>query len=163
VVTNPAPDLVLTSTAGKSRPIHDWLTVFHMLFVAVDPANHQSSWIVPTAARILTNYDDADCRVAWVVAGYPEDARRLLGRWATDILTFSDPQLTAIKGFGLERLPAIVHLGIDGAVVNAVEGWDPPAWHDLTVTLSDKMRWSRPVIPLPKDPGPFPGAPLPKR
>lgn len=133
------------------------------MFVAVDPNNQRSAWIVPTAGRILSNYEEADCRVAWLVTGTAEDARQLLGRWASDILTFTDPDLTAVRGFGIQSLPAIVHLGIDGQVVNAVEGWDPLAWRELTVELSDLMGWSRPVIPLPKDPGPFAGAPLPSR
>ena len=80
---------------------------------------------------MLYDYEQADCRVAWLVAGDAADARRLLGRSAND-LVFVDPELTAVKGFGLSTLPAIVHLGIDGTVVNAVEGWDPLAWRALT-------------------------------
>ncbi len=162
MATNPAPDLVLTPTTGHARTVREWLTTFHLLFVAVDPANVRSRWIVPTAARVLFEYEQADCRVAWLVAGDGADARRLLGRWASEILTFVDPELTAIKGFGLETLPAIVHLGMDLAIVNSVEGWDPPAWRDLTTELSRRMSWSRPHIPAPGDPGPFAGAPLPR-
>jgi len=66
-----------------------------------------------------------------------------------------------IKGFGLGTLPAIVHVGQDLTVVNAVEGWDPVAWRALTTTLSRQMSWSRPLLPSPGDPGPFAGAPLP--
>lgn len=162
MVTNPAPDLVLTPIGGAGRPVRGWLTVFHLFLVVVDPGNDRSTWLVPTAARILTNYDQADCRVAWLVAGYPDDARRLLGRWARDILTFVDPELTAVKGFGLERLPAAIHLGMDGHVVNSAEGWDPPAWRRLTQELSRIVSWSHPVIPGPRDPAPFEGAPLPR-
>lgn len=141
--------------------MRQWLTVFHLLFVAVDPANDRSAWIVPTAGRVLTGYEQADCRVAWLVAGTPAEARRFLGRWAREILTFADPDLTAVAAFGLSSLPAIVHLGMDGTVVNAVEGWDPAAWRRLTAELSRILRWSHPAIPMPTDPGPFPGAPLP--
>jgi hypothetical protein len=143
--------------------VKGWLTVFHLFLVAVDPDNERSAWIVPTAARILTNYDQADCRVAWLVGGYAEDARRLLGRWAHDILTFVDPDLTAVRSFGLTSLPAAVHLGMDGQVVNAAEGWDPPAWRALTQELSRIVHWSHPLIPGPRDPAPFAGAPLPSR
>jgi hypothetical protein len=129
--------------------------------VAVDPTNARSRWVVPTAARVLTEYEQADCRVAWLVAGDAGDAHRFLGRWATDVLTFADPALTAVRGFGLQTLPAIVHLGMDGTVVNAVEGWDPPAWRNLTSELSRQMGWSRPLLPGPGDPGAFAGAPLP--
>lgn len=137
-----------------------WLTTFHLFFVAVDPTSVPSAWLVPTAARILTSYQEADCRVAWLVAGTAEEARRFLGRWASEILTFVDPDYEAIKAFGLDSLPAAVHLGMDGTVVNAAEGWDPPAWRDLTTRLSDIVSWSKPLIPSPSDPAPFAGDPL---
>jgi hypothetical protein len=162
VATNPAPDLALVPITGHSRTVREWLTTFHLLFVAVDPASVRSRWIVPTAARVLFEYEQADCRVAWLVAGDPADARKLLGRWATDIMTFVDPELTTIKGFGITTLPAIVHVGMNLDIVNAVEGWDPMAWRDLTTELSRRMSWSRPHIPTLTDPGPFEGAPLPK-
>ena len=66
----------------------------------------------------------------------------------------------AVKAFGLGSLPAIVHLGMDGHIVNAVEGWDAMAWRALTIDLSRIVDWTRPVLPAPRDPGPFPGAPL---
>jgi len=163
VATNPPPELVLTSLAGKARSVREWLTTFHLVLVALDPFNPRSQWIVPTATRILADYDDADCRVAWLVGGDAVDAKRLLGRKADDILTFCDPELTAVRGFGLTTLPAIVHLGMDCQVVNASEGWDPPAWRILTQELSRVVGWTRPVVPGPKDPGAFAGAPVPAR
>ncbi|HEV3402300.1 MAG TPA: hypothetical protein VG078_10810 [Acidimicrobiales bacterium] len=162
MATNPPPDLVLSSINGQGRTVRQWLVTFHLLFVAVDPDNDRSSWIVPTAARVLTGYEQADCRVAWLVAGTAADARRFLGRWASDVLTFADPDLAVVRAFGLGSLPAIVHVGMDGSVVNAVEGWDPAEWRRLTAELSRIVGWSRPVIPLPSDPGPFAGAPLPR-
>ena len=162
VATNPAPDLALVPVSGKPRTVRELLTTFHLLLVAVDPANVRSRWIVPTAARVLFEYEQADCRVGWLVAGDGPDARKLLGRWGSEIMTFVDPELTAIKGFGLQTLPAIVHVGQTLEIVNAVEGWDPPAWRDLTKELSRQMSWSRPHIPAPGDPGPFDGAPLPR-
>jgi hypothetical protein len=162
VATNPAPDLVLVPLSGKPRTLRELLTTFHLLLVAVDPANLRSRWIVPTAARVLFEYEQADCRVAWLVAGDGADARKLLGRWASEIMTFVDPELAAIREFGLQTLPAIVHVSQTLEVVNAVEGWDPPAWRDLTRELSKRMSWSRPHIPAPGDPGPFDGAPLPR-
>lgn len=163
VATNPAPDLSLTPLTGHVRTVREWLTTFHLLFVAVDPTNLRSRWIVPTAARVLKEYDGADCRVAWLVSGGDAaDARKLLGRWAKEITTFVDPELTIAKGFGLATLPAIVHVNMNLTVVNAVEGWEPMAWRDLTKELSRQMSWSRPHIPVPADPGPFDGAPLPR-
>jgi hypothetical protein len=162
VATNPPADLVLTPISGRARTVREWLTTFHLLFVAVDPTGLRSKWIVPTAARVLSEYEQADCRVAWLVTGDAGDARRLLGRWATEIMTFTDPELVAVKAFGITTLPAIVHLNMDLTVVNAVEGWDPPAWKTLTTELSRHMSWSRPHIPAPGDPGPFAGGPLPR-
>ena len=162
MATNPPADLVLTPISGRARTVREWLTTFHLLFVAVDPNGLRSKWIVPTAARVLSEYEQADCRVAWLVTGDAGDARRLLGRWATEIMTFTDPELVAVQAFGITTLPAIVHLNMDLTVVNAVEGWDPPAWKTLTTELSRHMSWSRPHIPAPGDPGPFAGGPLPR-
>lgn len=134
-----------------------WLTIFHLVFVALDPFNERSAWLVETSGRILTNYDQADCRVAFLVGGTASEAREFLGHWATDILTFADPDLTAIHGFGLQTLPAIVHLAGDGSIVNAVEGWDPPAWRTLSERLSAIVDWRGPLIPGPRDPAPFAG------
>lgn len=162
VATNLAPDLAFVPVSGHPRTIRELLTTFHLLLVAVDPSNVRSKWIIPPAARTLFEYEQADCRVGWLVAGDASDARKLLGRWAKDITTFVDPELTSIKALGLEKLPAIVHVSQTLEIVNAVEGWDPPAWRALTVELSRRMKWSRPHIPAPGDPGPFEGAPLPR-
>jgi hypothetical protein len=158
---NPPPDLQLTSLRGDSRTVTDWLTVFHLLVVAVNPYDHRSAWIVPTAARILTGYEQADCRVAWLVTGTTEDTRLFLGHWADDILTFVDPDAEAVRALGLETLPAAIHLAHDGTVVNAVEGWQPLEWRAMAANLSRIAGWSLPVIPGPRDPGPFEGAPVP--
>jgi len=163
VAAGPSLDLVLTSTNGRSRSLREWLTTFHLVLVALDPYNSRSRWILATAGRILSDYDQADCRVAWLLGGDASDARRFLGKRATDILTFVDPELVAVRGFGLATLPAIVHIGMDGQVVNAVEGWDPPAWRRLTTELSRVVGWTQPLVPGPRDPGPFAGAPVPQR
>src|SRR5947209_20563556 len=123
VATNPPLDLVLTPINGLGRSINAWLSMFHLVFVALDPRNERSRWILDTASRIFDTYDEADCRVAWLVGGDAADARRFLGDRADEVLTFLDPDYAAIRAFGLSSLPAIVHLGMDGTVVNAVEGW----------------------------------------
>lgn len=158
MASDPPPDLLLTPLNGRGRSVSQWLTTFHLLFVAVDPYARQSRWIVPTAARVLSAFEQADCRVAWLVTGPPMECRRLLGRWASEILTFSDPDREAAEGFGLARLPALVHLGIDGTIVGACEGWDPPAWREITQRVAKMMAWTAPTIPLPSDPQPFPGS-----
>ena len=136
MASDPSPDLLLAPINGRPRPVVAWLTIFHLVFVALDPFSERSAWLVETSGRILTNYDQADCRVAFLVGGTAGEAREFLGHWATDILTFADPDLTAIHGFGLQTLPAIVHLGMHGKVYAAAEGWHPAEWRTVTDGLA---------------------------
>ena len=159
MATNPPPDLTLTPINGAGRSVAQLLTTFHLCFVALDPFTNESAWILPTAARILTTFEQADVRIAWLVAGTPRECRMFLGPWAREVLTFSDPDRQAIKAFGLERLPAIVHLGMDGTIENSAEGWRPSEWRAVTDHLADVTGWKAPSYPLPKDPGPFEGSP----
>ncbi len=158
MVTTPAPDLRLEAVGGTARTLGQWLTTFHLAFVAVDPSTDESAWILPTAERILANFHEADCRVAWLVAGDEEDARDFLGPRAQRMLVFTDPDKAAIAGFGLERLPAIVHVRTDGSIAGAAEGWDPAEWRAVVNGLAKDMAWIPPAIPEPGDPGPFRGA-----
>ena len=157
--TDPQPDLVLTPINGEGRTVREWLTTFHLAFVALDPFTYESAWILETAGRILTTFDQADVRVAFLCAGTPEECRMFLGPWARDLLTFSDPERTAIKGFGLERLPAFVHLAMDGTIANSAEGWEPALWRVVADHLAKVTSWLPPVIPAAGDPGPFEGSP----
>ena len=161
MAANPSPDLLLTPMTGPGRPVSAWISMFHLVFVAIDPWDQRSRRILDTADRIFATYDDADCRVAWLVAGGASDARRHLGSRVDDVLTFLDPDFAAIRAFGLSSLPAIVHVATDGSIVNAVEGWDPPAWRNLTDHLSKVLSWTHPAVPWPTDPQPFEGVPVP--
>lgn len=160
MATNPPPDLVLSPVRGEPHQVSDWLVMFHMLMVAVDPFDERSAWLVETGGRVLSQYEQADCRVAWLVGGTAEEAQLFLGPWEKGIMTFADPELVAVQALGLSALPAIVLLALDGSVVDAVEGWDPPRWRELTSDLSRVLRWSRPSIPAPGDPAPFEGTPV---
>jgi hypothetical protein len=159
VAADPAPSLAMVTLGGASRPLEQWLTVFDLVFVAVDPATDESMWILPTAERILTKFHDADCRVAWVVTGTAEDARDFLGDRVERTLTFVDPDRALVNGFGLQRLPALVHVAIDGSLAGAAEGWDPAQWRQVVTALAKTMAWIAPVVPAPGDPPPFEGAP----
>ncbi len=64
-----------------------------------------------------------------------------------------------MKSFGLQWLPALVHLGSDGTLVGVAEGWDPPSWRGVTDNLAKLMSWKGPDIPGPRDPAPYPGSP----
>jgi hypothetical protein len=157
VASDPPADLVLTPINGEGRPIGEWLTMFDLVLVALDPFTNESAWILHTAKRILSHYDQADCRVAWLVTGTAAEARMFLGPYARDLLTFADPDRKAVEGLGLRALPAMVHLNSDGTMRNAAEGWEPKEWDALTEALSRKAAWTKPLVPAPGDPAPFPG------
>jgi len=159
VARDPSPDLVLTPVRGKPTPVAQLLTTFHLLLVVIDPFTNQSAWILPTAARILREFEQADCRIAWLVTGTAEECRMFLGPLADEIMTFADPDRVAVKEFGLERLPALVNLGMSGQVVAAAEGWHPADWKAVTDRLAKTLSWQAPTFPTPKDPGPFEGSP----
>ena len=156
---DPSPDLVLSPINGKARTIAQLLTTFHLLVAVLDPFTNESAWILATAGRILETFEQADVRIAWLVAGTPEECRMFLGPWAKRILTFADPDRVAIKELGLERLPALVHVGMNGKIAASAEGWRPPEWRAVTDPLAKIVSWAGPAIPVPKDPGPFEGSP----
>ena len=160
VASNPPSDLTLTPLRGKGIPLSGWLVQYDLLLVGIDPFTNESAWLLKTAARILETFDQADCRVGFVMAGADADeSREFLGPHAESILTFPDPDRSIIKAFGLESLPAIVHVGADGTVINSAEGWDPNRWQVVTDELARIMSWSGPVLPGPKDPNAFAGSP----
>jgi hypothetical protein len=142
---------------GEARPLPEWLTTFQLATVVLDPFTHESGWIIDTAARILKTFEGADCRVAWIVTGTPEQARMFLGPWADRLLTFVDPEREAVKALGVTHLPAFLHIRQDATVNAKAEGWDPRAWHDVAAGLATEMSWLAPVIPDIGDPAPYDG------
>lgn len=159
MVTEAPADLHLTPLNGNGLPLRGWLTTFHLVAAVLDPYTPESAWLLPTVGRILDVYDEADCRVAVIVTCTPEDARLFLGPYAEQFLTFADPDRSAVKAFGIERLPALVHVRQDLSIADVAEGWEPEQWRSLTENLSRAMSWSRPVIPAFDDPAPFAGTP----
>ncbi len=152
-------DVALTPINGDAHTLAQWLTTFHLVLGVLDPFTSESAWLLPTVARIFRVYDQADCRVAILVTCTAEEARQFLGPYAREFLTFADPDREAVKGLGLERLPAMVHIRQDLSVAGVAEGWHPDEWRSLTDELSRVMSWSRPVIPSPRDPAPYEGTP----
>ena len=75
MATNPPADLELAPLRGEPHAVSEWVGMFHLLTVAVDPFNERSAWLVETAGRILTQYEQADCRIAWLVGGTPDEAQ----------------------------------------------------------------------------------------
>ncbi len=159
MASNPPPDTILRPLNGPARPLSQYLTTFHLVVVALDPYTHESAWLIETAGRVLTTFSQADCRVGWLVAGGPDECRAFLGPWAQRFLTFADADREVIKALALERLPAIVHLGMDATVVDVAEGWNPGAWRRVTDGLARIVRWKGPSLPGPRDPAPYDGTP----
>lgn len=141
------------------RPLAQYLTTFHLVLVVLDPFTNESAWVLETAGRVLTVFSQADARVGWLVAGTAEECREFLGPWATRFLTFADPEREAIKALGLDRVPALVHLAMDGSVVSYAEGWQPPAWQAVVDELARVLSWKAPRLPDPRDPAPYDGTP----
>ena len=92
---------------GEPRTLDGWLTTFHLAVVILDPYTYESAWLLETAGRILDNFREADCRIAFVVTADADDAREFLGPWAQRILTFADPDRDLVKALGLERAAGV--------------------------------------------------------
>jgi hypothetical protein len=150
---------VLAPINGDPKTVREWLTTFHLALVVLDPYTYESAWLLETAGRVLKTFEQSDARTAFLLTCSPAEARQFLGPWAVDLLTFADPDRVAVAGFGLERLPAFVHLAMDGTIYNAAEGWDPLEWRKVADDLARVTAWKAPAIPLPGDPGPYEGSP----
>jgi len=152
-------EVKLTALGGEARTLDEWLTTFQLVMVVIDPYTHESAWLLETAGRILANFQGADCRAGWLVTADERDARRFLGPWANELLTFADPNRDLVAALELRALPALVHIRQDCAVVGVAEGWEPNEWRAITDELGRAMSWSHPTIPAAGDPGPFKGSP----
>ena len=159
MITDVPADVQLTALKGSPRTIGEWTTTFHLAIVALDPYTLESSWILETAARILRRYAEADVRVAFLATCSVEEATTFMGHFTEEFLVFADPDRVAVKAFGLEKLPAFLHVNQHHQIEAVAEGWDPEAWRVVAENLSDRMDWTVPVIPDDGDPSPFAGTP----
>jgi len=159
VASNPPPDTILRPIHGPARPLAQFLALFHLVLVVLDPFTNESAWILETAGRLLTTFIQSDCTVGWLVTASPNECREFLGPWADHFTTFSDPDRTVVKSLGLESLPAIVHLGMDASLVSSAEGWQPSEWRAVTEEVAQVVSWTGPHLPGPKDPAPYDGTP----
>lgn len=150
----------LAPLEGKARPLREWLTTFPLAPVVLDPYTHESAWLLDTARRVLANYTGAGVRPCWIVLSTAEDAREFLGPYATEFVTFADPDRAAAAGLGIEATPAFMLIRQDGAVVAKAEGWSPQGWREVAEALDGITGWLRPQLPEPGDPVPFSGVPL---
>ena len=152
-------DLLLAPLGAEARPLEEWLTTFHLATVALDPYTNESSWILPTATRILEGLRGSDARVNFLLTADVDDAKAFLGPLTEQFLVFVDPDRLAVKALGLTQLPAFVFVRVDGTVPAATEGWSGPAWRAVAEAIADATAWRPPDIPIVGDPGPFHGSP----
>jgi len=152
-------DLMLSPLGAEARPLEDWLTTFHLATVALDPYTNESSWILPTATRVLEGLRGSDARVNFLVTADESDTKAFLGPLVDRFLVFTDPDRVAVKALGLTELPAFLFIRVDGTVTAATEGWSALAWRAVADTVAAATAWSAPDIPLVGDPGPFHGSP----
>ena len=150
-------DLVLTPLHGDPRPLREWLTTFHLACVALDPYTNESSWILPTAQRVLAAFQGAAVRVNFLIACGPDEAEQFLGPLAEEFLVFCDPDRTAIKGLAIQTLPAFVFVRIDATVAACAEGWNVAEWRRVAKEIATTTQWSSPSLPDQGDPTPFAG------
>lgn len=159
MATDPSGDLVLTPLHGDPRSLDEWLTTFHFASVVLDPYTNQSSWILPTARRILYAFRGAAVRANFLMTCGPDEAREFLGPLAEEFLVFCDPDRAAVRSLGLSSLPAFVFVRGDGKLAASAEGWDPAAWRKVAREIATTTAWSYPTIPETGDPSLFEGSP----
>ena len=145
---------------GAAQPLSQWLTAFNLLIVVVARSTHESGWIIPTAHRIFTHYEEADVRCAFLATSDGAGARQYLGRYAQECLVLVDPNRELVRSLGFERLPALAHIAQDGSLAGSAEGWNPQDWKSVLTGVEEAMAWrSRPLLPDSEDPGAFEGTP----
>lgn len=150
---------MLNPIGRAARPLSDWLVTFHLATVVLDPYTNESSWILPTAVRILEGLRGSDAQVNFLVTAPEADAKAFLGPLIDQFLVFVDDDRSVVRALGVEQLPAFVFIRVDGTVPAAAEGWDPAEWRSVTDEIAEVTAWLRPAIPLLGDPGPFHGTP----
>ena len=160
VATDPRLDLVLTPLGAEARPLADWLTTFHLATVVLDPYTNESSWILPTARRILEGLRGSDARVNFLVTADESDTRAFLGPLVDQFLVFVDPDRVRQgarphPAAGVRVHPRRRH------VPGAAEGWTRTSGGPSPTPSRAATAWSAPDIPLVGDPGPFHGSPAP--
>ena len=158
-MTTVSLDVELAPVGAEPRPLKEWLTTFPLVPVVLDPYTNESARILHTARRILITYTEAGCRTCWVVTCGPDDAKRFLGPYAQELLTFADSDRRLTAALGIETLPAFAFVLQNGWVEASAQGWNPAEWRAVADAVSDLTEWRRPVIGDGQDPAPFAGTP----
>ncbi len=150
---------LVDGAAGKSRPLNDWLTTFHLASVILDPYTNESSWILRTATRVLEPFRGSDARINLIVTSGAADVRAFLGPLVDSFLVFCDPDRAVVKAIGLTELPAFAFIKVDGTIGACAQGWRPHEWGEVADAIAETTWWSSITMPGPNDPGPFDGSP----
>lgn len=151
-------DLELTPLSGEGQTTSQWLSMFHLLIVVLDPYTVESSAILDTAARVLATFRGADVRTAFLCTADADATRGYLGPLVDEFLTFTDPDRTVVSAMELVEVPALVVVNQAAELEGVAEGWNPDAWQDVTDDLAQIMAWTGPVLPDPADPPAFAGS-----
>lgn len=169
MVSNPSLDLVLepvlpvagspTAEGQPPRPLSEWLTTFHLVSIVLDPFTNESSWILPTAARILRAFSGSAARASFILTCSADEARQFLGPLSQEFLVFADADRAAVRSLGLDSLPTFVFIRSDGTVPAVAQGWNPQAWRSVAKDIATTTAWTAPAIPLTGEPAAFAGTP----
>lgn len=159
----PLPDVRpvhLVDRRGRDRSVSELTTLVHLCLMVVDarrPAAARA--LAPVVARIDRVLAGSDCVVgALVVGAPPEVAPDVVGD--RRLVVFADPDGTAAGALGATEAPALLWVTPLPAVRRVVPGWDPPAWRAVLAELARALAWTRPLVPVPDDPPPFPAEPV---
>lgn len=152
-------DVELHPVGGRPVSLADQTQLFHLVTVVIDPYTDQSAWLLETAAGIMAELREADCRVAWLVTAVEQDALTFLGPHAHEFLTFVDPEREVVAAIGVEQIPALVVVGTNQELVGLANGWEPSEWKAITDDLARVLHWHRPPYSKPGEPVPFAGSP----
>ena len=113
----------LTPLGAETRPLGEWLTMFHLATVALDQYTNESSWILPTAVRVLEGLRGADARVNFLVTA----DERALARIAWHLGNRHLPTQIMAKGLRIRRdhvIEAMVR-GLGARVIEIEAPFDP--------------------------------------
>lgn len=154
--------LSLHDRDGHRHTVGELTTLFDLCLVVAD-GGHPSDLarLEEVVERIDQGLSGSDCTVGVLVVGVDgPTAVELVGRAAGGTAVFADPTGETARGLGVAGAPALVWVTPAPAVEAVVHGWDGAAWRSVLGPLAGKLAWTRPLVPAPGDPAPFPATPL---
>lgn len=155
-------DVRIHDRRGRACALSELTVLFDLCLVVVDAANPRPLTLLrPVLERLYRTLSGSDCTLGVLVAG--TDIARgasLVGDMASQVAIFADPDASTVTALGISATPALVWVTTEPAVAAVIEGWDPAAWREVLGRLARKLAWTRPLVPAPGDPEPFPAVPL---